>query len=181
MSIEAINGKDYLSFFRRFKDRTKEDAGRIRFMTESSLSMEKESDTTTTVDGVVSSIADGENTIEFTSLAFRDTEAETVEMWKRMRQWFLDGETVEIWNIDINSGKTNAETGKEEYLVDYFQGKFTSFEMTNAADGKTELTYSYTIDGKGIFDHKDTLTEEQAAAVKAVQYAYHTLAQETDV
>lgn len=181
MNIEAINGKDYLSFFRRYKDRTKEDAGRVRFMTESSLSMEKETDTQTTVDGVVSSIADGENTMEFTSLAYRETEAETIEMWKRMRQWFLDGETVEIWNVDIQSGKTNSDTQKDEYLVDYFQGKFTSFEMTNSADGKTELTYSYTIDGRGIFDHKDTLSEEQAAAVKAAQYAYHTLAKETDV
>ena len=181
MSIETISGKDYLSFFRRLKDRTKEDAGRNRFMTEMSLSMEKETDTQTTVDGVVSSVADGENTMEFTSLAYRDTEAETIEMWKRMRQWFLDDETVEIWNDDIQSGKQNTETQKDEYLVDYFQGKFTSFELSSPADGKVELTYSYTIDGKGIFDHKDILTEEQATAVKAAQYAYHTLAAETEV
>lgn len=181
MAIEAIIGKDYLSFFRRLKDRTSEDANRVQFMTEMTLSMEKETDTQTTVDGVVSSIADGENTLEFTSLAYRDTAAKTIEMWKRMRQWFLDGETVEIWNVDIHSGKVNPETGKEEYSVDYFQGKFTSFELSSPADGKVELSYSYTINGQGIFDHKDTLTEEQTAALKAALYAYHTLAAETDV
>jgi hypothetical protein len=41
--------------------------------------------------------------------------------------------------------------------------------------------YSYTINGQGIFDHKDTLTEEQTAALKAALYAYHTLAAETDI
>ena len=181
MPIEVINGKDYLTFFRLLKDRTKKDAARIRFMTEQTLSMEKETDSQTTVDGVVNSIADGENTFEFSSLAYRDTDATTIEMWKEIRNWFLEGETVEIWNVDIKSGTLNSETSKTEHLVDYFQGKLTSFEMSSPADGKVELSYSYTIDGKGIFDHKDVLTEEQAAAVSAALYAYHTLAKETDI
>ena len=181
MPIETISGKDYLVFFRLLKDRTKKDAARIRFMTEQSLSMEKETDSQTTVDGVVNSIADGENTFEFSSLAYRDTDATTIEMWKEIRNWFLEGETVEIWNVDINSGKLNSETSKTEHLVDYFQGKLTSFELSSPADGKAELSYSYAIDGRGHFDHKDILTEDQANAVKAALYAYHTLAKETDV
>ena len=181
MPIEVINGKDYLTFFRLLKDRTKKDAARTRFMTEQTLSMEKETDSQTTVDGVVNSIADGENTFEFSSLAYRETDATTIEMWKEIRNWFLNNETVEIWNVDINSGKLNAETSKTEHLVDYFQGKLTSFEMSSPADGKVELSYSYSIDGKGIFDNKDVLTDEQAAAAKAALYAYHTLAKETDV
>lgn len=181
MPIEVINGKDFLSFFRLLKESAKVDADRIRFMTEMTLSMEKETDSQTTVDGVVSSIADGENTLEFSALAYRDTDPETIEMWKQMRQWFLDGETVEVWNVDINSGKKNEVTQKTEYLVDYFRGKFTSFELSSPADGKVELSYSYTIDGNGIFDHKDTLTKSQEAAVKAAQYAYQTLAKVTGV
>ena len=181
MTIEAMNGKDFLSFFRALKDSAKVDADRIRFMTEMTLNMEKETDTKTTVDGVVSSIADGENKLEFTALAYRDTNPDMIAMWKQMRQWYLDGETVEVWNVDIKSGKKNKETQKTEYLVDYFRGKFTSFELSSPADGKVELNYSYTIDGNGIFDNKDTLTEEQEAAVKAAQYAYQTLAKATSV
>lgn len=181
MSIEVINGKDYLAFFRLLKESTQQDADRIRFMTEMSLSMEKETDSEATVDGIVTSIADGENTLEFTALAYRDTNPDTIAMWKQMRQWYLDGETVEVWNVDIKSGKLNEETQKTEYLVDYFQGKFTSFELSAAADGKVELTYSYTINGNGIFDHKDTLTEAQEAAVKAAQFAYQTLAKVTSI
>ena len=177
MAFEVMDGKDLLTFFRLLKDKKTADASRIRFMTEQTLSMEKETDSQTTVDGIVSSVADGENTIEFSSLAYRDTDAETIEMWKELRNWYLNNETVEVWNVDIKSGKKNVSE-KTEYLVDYFQGKFTSFEMKSSADGKVELSYSYTIDGKGHFDKKDTLTPEQEAAVAAANYAYQTLAKE---
>ena len=62
--------------------------------------------------------------------------------------------------------------------MDYLQGKFTSFELKASADGKVELSYSYTIDGKGHFDKKDTLTPEQEQAVAAANYAYQKLAKE---
>ena len=178
MTFEVMDGKDLLTFFRLLKDKKTADASRIRFMTEQTLSMEKETDSQTTVDGIVSSVADGENTIEFSSLAYRDTDAETIEMWKELRNWYLNNETVEVWNVDIKSGKKKQDSQKTEYLVDYFQGKFTSFEMKSAADGKVELSYSFTIDGKGHFDKKDVLTPTQQAAVAAANYAYNTLAKE---
>ena len=177
MAFEVMDGKDLLTFFRLLKNQKTDDASRIRFMTEQTLSMEKETDSQATVDGIVSSVADGENTIEFSALAYRDTDAHTIAMWKKLRNWYLDNETVEVWNVDIKSGKVNG--AKTEYLVDYFQGKFTSFELKGAADGKVELSYSFTIDGKGHFDQKDTLTEEQQAAVAAANYAYNKLAKAT--
>lgn len=180
-TAEIINGKDYLSFFRRYADRSKKDAAAIRFMTEVSVKLEKETDSTSTVDGKVSSVSDGDNTLDVKSIAYRTEDPEVVEMWKQMREWFLNEEVVEIWNVDIKSGKENSDTHKTEYLVDYFQGKFTEFEMTSAADGKVELSYSYAIDGRGIWNHKDALTDEQQLAVKAAQYAYHTLAKETAI
>lgn len=176
MTFEVMDGKDLLTFFRLLKEKNTADASRIRFMTEQTLSMEKETDSQATVDGIVSSVADGENTIEFSALAYRDTDDATIEMWKELRNWYLDNETVEVWNVDIKSGKVTG--AKKEYLVDYFQGKFTSFELKAAADGKVELSYSFTIDGKGHFDKRDTLTPTQEAAVAAANYAYHKLAKE---
>ena len=180
-TAEIINGKDYLSFFRRYADRTKNDAAAIRFMTEVTVKLEKETDSTSTVDGKVSSISDGDNTLDVKSIAYRTENPEVVEMWKQMREWFLNEEVVEVWNVDIKSGKKNSGTSKTEYLVDYFQGKFTEFEMKSAADGKVELSYSYAIDGRGVWNHKDALTDEQELAVKAAQYAYHTLAKENQI
>ncbi len=180
-TAEIINGKDYLSFFRRYADRTKNDAAAIRFMTEVTVKLEKETDSTATVDGKVSSVSDGDNTLDVKSIAYRTGDPEVIEMWKQMREWFLNEEVVEVWNVDIKSGKENDSTHKTEYLVDYFQGKFTEFEMKSAADGKVELSYSYAIDGRGIWNHKDALSEEQELAVKAAQYAYHTLAKENAI
>ena len=180
-TAEIINGKDYLSFFRRYADRTKNDAAAIRFMTEVTVKLEKETDSTSTVDGNVSSVSDGDNTLDVKSIAYRTENPEVVEMWKQMREWFLNEEVVEVWNVDIKSGKENDSTHKTEYLVDYFQGKFTEFEMKSAADGKVELSYSYAIDGRGVWNHKDALTEDQELAVKAAQYAYHTLAKENQI
>ena len=177
-TAEIINGKDYLSFFRRYADRTKKDAAAIRFMTEVTVKLEKETDSTSTVDGNVSSVSDGDNTLDVKSIAYRTGDPEVIEMWKQMREWFLNEEVVEVWNVDIKSGKENDGTHKMEYLVDYFQGKFTEFEMKSAADGKVELSYSYTIDGKGHFDKKDSLTPEQEQAVAAANYAYNKLAKE---
>ena len=180
-TAEIINGKDYLSFFRRYADRTKNDAAAIRFMTEVTVKLEKETDSTSTVDGNVSSVSDGDNTLDVKSIAYRTKDTEVIEMWKQMREWFLNEEVVEVWNVDIKSGKENSDTHKTEYLVDYFQGKFTEFEMKSAADGKVELSYSYAIDGCGIWNHKDVLSEQQELAVKAAQYAYHTLAKENQI
>ena len=180
-TAEIINGKDYLSFFRRYADRTKKDAATIRFMTEVTVKLEKETDSTTTVDGKVSSVSDGDNTLDVKSIAYRTGDPEVIEMWKQMREWFLNEEVVEVWNVDIKSGKENEGTHKTEYLVDYFQGKFTEFEMKSAADGKVELSYSYAIDGRGIWNHKDALSADQELAVKAAQYAYHTLAKENQI
>ena len=180
-TAEIINGKDYLSFFRRYADRTKNDAAAIRFMTEVTVKLEKETDSTTTVDGNVSSVSDGDNTLDVKSIAYRTKDAGVIEMWKQMREWFLNEEVVEVWNVDIKSGKENDGTHKMEYLVDYFQGKFTEFEMKSAADGKVELSYSYAIDGRGVWNRKDALTENQELAVKAAQYAYHTLAKENQI
>lgn len=181
MSLETINGKDYLAFFRRFADRTEQDAARHRFMTELTISMEMETDTTTTVDGTVNSIADGENTAEFTSIAYRSRDKDTINTWKEMRKWFLNKDLVEFWKLDIASMAANVESGVQEYDVDYFQGRFTSFEISSEADGLVELTFEFAIDGQGIWDKKDVLTDEQKLAAQAASYGYHTLAKETDV
>ncbi|MBF0747286.1 phage major tail protein, TP901-1 family [Gemella sp. 19428wG2_WT2a] len=180
-AIKAMNGKELLAFFRRYKDRTKEDASRISFMTEHLISMEKESGSTVTVDGTVKSLADGENELELSSIANRVEDSKTLAVWEEMHKWFLDGDLVEFWEVDIESMRINEETQKEEYKVNYFQGYLTSFEMSAAADANVELKYTLAINGNGIWGHWDTLSENQKLAVKGVQYAYHTLSKETDI
>ena len=171
---DLIQGKDYIAFFRRLKDRTKQDAGKVRFQTELTLNAEKEVETTKTKDGVVNSVSDGETSGEFTSLAYRE-DKDTVNMWKEMRKWFRDTDKIEVWIVDIGSKRT--EGGKTKYDVEYYQGYFKNFEISAPADDKVELTYEMAIDGNGII-HTDELTASQKLALEASQYEYHTLAKE---
>lgn len=171
---QAINGKDLLAFFRRFADRATVDARRNRFQTEHTVSAEKETNSTTTKDGPLNSIADGESTAEFTSIAYREDGADVIALWKQMRKWFRDNELVEFWQVDFGSRRT--EDGKEVFDVDYYQGKFTSFELSAPADDLVELSFEFAIDGKGVEDHTDTLTAEQLQAIQSGMYDYETLA-----
>ncbi|MEQ9763259.1 phage major tail protein, TP901-1 family [Streptococcus sp. ZJ151] len=173
---ELIQGKDLIAFFRRVKDQKIQDAGKIRFQTEHTINSEKESESTSTKDGQVNTVIDGENSAEFTSLAYRE-DKDTVNMWKELRKWYNAREKVEFWQVDL--GSKREEGGKEVYDVDYFQGYFTNFEISAPSDDKVELSYEYAIDGNGI-QATDSLTESQKTAVEAAQYDYHTLAKETE-
>lgn len=172
--MELILGKDVLAFFRRYKDRATQDAGKIRFQTEHSVSMEKENESEITKDGVVNTITDGENTAEFTSYAYME-DGDTVNMWKELKKWYRAGDLVEFWQVFLGT-----KNDQDQYDVEYFQGYFTSFELSASADGKVELTYSFAINGNGV-EAKDSLTEKQKAAIKNALYEYHTLAKEDQI
>lgn len=165
---EVIQGAEFLSFFRLRKEHETTDGAKNRFETESTLSKEKESESTITKDGPVNSIMNGESSAEFTSLAYRDDE-ETIEIWKKLEEWFDKNELVEFWNVDIST----MTKGREIEAV-YHQGYFTSFELSMPADGPAELSYTYAINGIGIRG-KDTLTEAQLKAVEAGVYDYQKI------
>ena len=173
---ELILGKDVVAFFRRYKDRTKQDAGKVRFQSELTINSEKEVESTKTKDGVVNSISDGETSGEFKSLAYRE-DGETVNMWKEMRKWFKAGDKIECWIVDLGSKKE--VSGEDKYDVEYYQGYFKNFELSAPADDKVELSYEVAIDGNGIL-HTDKLTATQKQAVESAQYNYHTLEKETN-
>lgn len=172
----VIQGKDLMAFFRRVVDQKTQDAGKIRFQMEHTINSEKEAESTNTKDGIVNTITDGENSAEFTSLAYRE-DGETVNMWKELRKWYKNRDKVEFWQVDL--GSKRMEGGKEVYDVDYFQGYFTNFEISAPADDKVELSYEFAIDGNGI-QAVDSLTDSQKAAVESAQYDYHTLAKESE-
>lgn len=167
-----INGKDLIVFFRRFEDRATQDAGKVRFQTEHTLNTEKETESTITKDGNVNTITDGESSGEFTSLAYREEDPKTINMWRELRKWYKANDLVEVWQVDLGS---KDKSGK--YDVEYYQGYFSNFEISAPADDKVELSYEMAINGNGI-EAKDTLTETQLAAVEAAMYDYHTLAAE---
>lgn len=166
---QLISGRNLILFFREYAERATEDGAKLRFQTEHSISFEKESEATLTKDGVINTIADGENTADITSLAYVDDEG-TIETWKTLRNMFRRNALVELWEVDI----TNATADNLEVDPTYYQGYFTSFEISAPADGQVELSYSFAINGNGV-EGTDTLTSEQLEAVQSTLYEYKTI------
>lgn len=166
---ELISGKNLILFFREYAKRATEDGAKLRFQTEHSMSFEKENEATRTKDGVINTISDGENTADITSLAYVDDEG-TIETWKTLRNMFRRNALVELWEVDI----TNATADNLEVDPTYYQGYFTSFEISAPADGQVELSYSFAINGNGV-EGTDTLTAEQLEAVQSTLYEYKTI------
>ena len=166
---ELIMGKNLILFFREYAKRTTEDGAKLRFQTEHSMSFSKETEATSTKDGIINTISDGENTVDITSLAYIDDE-DTIETWKELRDMFKRNALVEIWEVDI----TNATASALAVEPLYIQGYFTSFEISAPADGQVELSYSFAINGNGVTS-ADTLTAEQLTAVQSTLYEYQTI------
>lgn len=166
---ELISGRNLILFFREYANRATEDGSKLRFQTEHTMSFEKESEATLTKDGVINTIADGENTADITSLAYVDDEG-TIETWKTLRDMFRRNALVELWEIDI----TGAESESLDVEPTYYQGYFTSFEISAPADGQVELSYSFAINGNGV-EGTDTLTAEQLLAVQSSLYEYQSI------
>lgn len=162
---EKISGQDYLLFFRAWKNRETESGAKLAFQTEHSVDLEKDTDTTQTKDGNINTITDGDNTISFTSLAYRDDEG-TQTVWEKLRQYFKDEELVEVWEVDRN-GKTTGE----KYKADYYQGYFTSFSKSAPSDDNSELDVEFAINGQGVSGEVELSEEQQALA----QYVFHDL------
>ena len=149
----TLSGTDFISYFRRLKDKDTTDAARLRFETESTISEEMEVNSTVTKEGVKSVVSNGENTADFSSLAYSN-DTDTIEVWKELRTWFRQKEEVEFWNVNR---ATLTDTNQVD--VDYHTGLFTSFEMSLPADGEATLSYSYVINemAEGV----DTLDQSQ--------------------
>lgn len=169
---EIALGKLVLNFFRPIKDEAKENGTKIKFLTESTLSKEKESEATPTTDGIVNTITDGENSIEGTLLAYFDTK-EVLTAWEKLEDCFDNNEKVGYWQVRHLDEKT------KNIKAVYYEGYFSAFEMSAPADGKVEISYTYVIDGKGA-KGTETLTEEQMAVVKATQYEYKKIIKATE-
>ncbi|MCB2836005.1 phage major tail protein, TP901-1 family [Streptococcus dysgalactiae subsp. dysgalactiae] len=167
---ELIQGKSFLLFFRKLADAKSKAADKLKFQTEHAIKMEKETEATKTKDGIINSLSDGENTIDIKSFAYTSDE-KTTAIWKELRKYFKAGDVVEIWQVDL----TSKGSSDQKYEAEYFQGYFTSFEISAPADGQVELSITYAINGNGA-EGKDKLTEEQEQAVSDVLYKYKSMA-----
>lgn len=163
--LEAVQGIDVILLFRILKDAAANPATKLAFQTEHELTESSDTESTATKDGPVNGNGTSETEISCTSIYARND-----EMVKKLRQARRDGETVEIWEVDV---RDKDETGK--YGATYFRGKVTEFSKKPAAEGLTEVSLTFKVDGEGQ-DGRATLTAEQE---EVVQYKFADTTQAT--
>lgn len=166
---ELLQGKNLILFFRERAKHATDDGAKLRFQTEHSISEEKESESTMTKDGMMTSISDGEVSADVSSLAYID-DTETITTWKALRDAFQRNALMEMWEVDI----TNVSADALDVNPTYYQGYFTSFELSAPADGQVELSYTFVANGRGV-EGTDTLTPEQLTAVQSTAYEYEKI------
>jgi len=167
---QLLNGSVLVSYFRRLADQDTVDASKYRFQSEVTVSKEKENENVITIEGTRNVVTDGEKTAEFTSIAYVSDE-ETITMWEQMEEWFDNVDQLEFWLVNT----ATLDDSTNEVSAKYYRGFFTSFELSAAADGQVELSYTLAIDGKGA-KGTDTLSDDQVADLRrANAYDYQSM------
>lgn len=162
-----VRGDRLLLFFRDYDKQQTDDGAKLRFQTEHSVSKEKETDSIWTKDGSQVTVRDGENTLSISSLKYEE-DGDILNVFGQLEELFDDNKLVEVWQVNLDS-KTEDGT----YKITYYQGHFTSFEIT-AGDSAVEASIEYAVNGRGV-KGTDTLTPEQIEAVEAEAYEYTSI------
>ena len=160
-------GDRLLLFFRDYDKQQTDDGAKLRFQTEHSISKDKESDSVWTKDGSQVTVRDGENTLSISSLKYEE-DGDILNVFDQLEELFDDNKLVEVWQVNLDS-KTEAGA----YKTTYYQGHFTSFEIT-AGDSAVEASIEYAINGRGV-KGTDNLTPSQIAAIEAEAYEYTSI------
>lgn len=166
---EVLKGKNIVLFFRPLSKRETMDAARLRFQIDHTLSKSKNVESTTTKDGKINTVSDGDSTFDISSLAYRE-DTKTINIWKELEKYFDSEELMEVWQVDC----TGVTPENLDVKPTYFQGLFTDFELSAPADGNAELSFSFAINGRGV-EGSDKLTQTQLAAIQNGLYEYEKM------
>lgn len=158
-----MKGNNCLVYFRRRADRATEDASRLVFQTEVSLSKDKETEETPTVEGNNLTIAGGAIEIDMSSLAYKD-DTGTVSAWRQVEGYFDAEELMELWIVNLDYMDEAGLTTD----IRYYNGYLTSFEMSASADGNVEISLAYSANNEAFGE--ETLDPEQMSTLDDFRY-----------
>lgn len=163
-------GVSSILLFRALKDARSEGAFVTAFQSEHEIAMSRNVDGIVTKAGIVQNI--GAVEYDFSAVVFV-SESDTDKI-KKLKRIFLDGDIIEIWEVDRAEKGSGKNSGK--YAATYFQGFIKDFTQKSSAEDSVELELEFAINGVGQ-DGFATLTDEQ---VEVVQYVFKDTSVETD-
>ena len=157
--FKPIQGVKKVLFFQAMDDTTTDGSGlRLAFQTEHTLTRERETIEELTKDGNIKDTGEINASLSFTSYV-----AKNDPTFDLLQEAFNNNETLQVWEADL--------TDKDEddmYDSIYAQGKLTSFEVSNSADGFSELSTELAIN---LIPQRGPVTVSEAQ-FDAVQYAF---------
>ncbi|MCL1924214.1 MAG: phage major tail protein, TP901-1 family [Defluviitaleaceae bacterium] len=155
--ITPVRGVNRILLMRPFSLRHQVTAGRMAFQTNHEKSITRDAESTITKDGNIHSLSEVVVEYSLTTLM-----AHNDEVRAKMYEGFLNGELIELWDID----KTEEVTpGSNQFLATYFQGYITEWSETAGAEDSVEISLSIAVNGSGVRGNA-TLTEDQATVVQ---------------
>ena len=155
--LSAVMGAEVILLFRDLDEAKTKPATKMAFQTEHSVEASRDSDTTATKDGSVTSSATLEEEISITTIMARnDPTGDFIETA------LYDNRTIEVWEID-----RNAKNEKGLYKAQYRQGKVTDYTRTASAEDAAEIEFTFTTNGKRQKGYTP-LSEEQEEIVQYV-------------
>lgn len=159
VQVKPIQGVKKVLFFQAMDDTTTDGSGlRLAFQTEHTLTQERETIEELTKDGNIKDTGEINASLSFTSYV-----AKNDPTFDLLQEAFNNNESLQVWEVDL----TEKDEG-DTYDSLYAQGKLTSFEVSNSADGFSELSTELAIN---LIPQKGPVTVSEAQ-FDAVQYAF---------
>ena len=166
--MEALKGIDVILLYRLLSKSSEGPAWNMAFQTEHENGLTRESEATVTKDGNVHTLSPVEYDFSATSIVAKgDTHV------NEMKKALLDGEIVEIW--EINKAENGIGEDADKYKATYYQAYVSEFTPNATAEDNVELSLAFAVNGVGQEGYA-TLSEDQA---KVIQYTFKDTVSET--
>lgn len=156
MFAEGVQGKRIVYLYRIASEAATADGVTLAFVTENGRTKSKESESTVTKDGSISTPGAVEQEITSTSIL-----AKGDEMIEKLEDALDNGELIEIWEANLDEPVGGAEN---QFAGRYFQGYLTEFEKTSSAEEHVELSHTFAINGAGAKGNVTVSAEQQEMA-----------------
>ena len=139
---EAVQGKKIIYLFRILKDAASKDAVAMAFTIENERSKSKDSESTVTKDGSITTPGAVEIEISATAIL-----AKGDDLAERLEDAMDNDEIIEIWeaNLDEPVGE-----GGNKFKGRYYQGYLTEFTLTSSAEEHAEYECTFAVNGNGV-------------------------------
>lgn len=153
---EAVHGKKLVYLYRLHKDAATVAGTNLAFVTENTRTKSKDSESTATKDGAITTPGTIEHEIESTSLL-----AKGDEMIEKLEDALDNDELLDIWEANLDEP---AAEGQNKFKGRYMQGYLTEMEVSSTAEEHVEISLTFAVNGAGAKGDVTVSAEQQEMA-----------------